>query len=688
MVQTGKETIVPLNPALFEIDPTAPKAWVLAAHATFNAALYWRRGDLLEQWATWAGGGTVGFIAPSETTTSAIGTVQDGVRGIVNYAGTRNWVQIVEQLIGTGPISHANIPGRVGAVWIRYQALQAAEVAALMTPVPLANPMLLYGHSLGGALATIQAVAWRTTGTRTDLRLVTSGQPRVGDLAFASAAPVSYIRLIVPGDPVPSVPPRSSFFNVLSNPTGQIFGGNHAYVNGGSAYFINDTEFAATTDADTPAAITAFARAMGFTDWFDSSILDFHDVLGYATRLAILAQADPTSPNIQVLHQINQAIADQEAGLPAAPIVVTPPVVTPPVTANPTVIVTPPGNVVVPPATVNRPIQVVRVAIQQPRIPEVNPLLPQGVDFVASHYKLSVFFFQNTQGWTESYYHPFTSMASAQQDAQRLIPKLIAWRGTNCNCLYYRIAGINVPVTFPKSREAQLFQFPTALQGQSAIGTGLSEFADVCILVRCIPNVAAAQAKYIFFRGIPDDFLSTGNIPQTDNVDNPNIRNQWRTMLQEFSQGGWGWLGKDPNGTLVSTSAITSCVQVVPGGQVDIVTAAPIFAAPTNVPVGGKYKVSVYFRNFNQPGNLNGQHSVVVMGTTSSMRTVKRIAILPSDGTGTITYQPQTFVPFKADYTAIGHPLNLPVVFSRIGERKAGRPFTPYRGRSPIRRTA
>jgi len=76
--------------------------------------------------------------------------------------------------------------------------------------------LVLCGHSLGGALAVLAASRWNAA------RLVTIGQPRVGDADFiASLAGVDYTRLINCCDLVPRLPPPS-----------------RGYAHGGTAHYI------------------------------------------------------------------------------------------------------------------------------------------------------------------------------------------------------------------------------------------------------------------------------------------------------------------------------------------------------------------------------------------------------------------------------------------------------------------
>lgn len=69
------------------------------------------------------------------------------------------------------------------------------------------NHLILAGHSLGGALATLAATVW------TPSQLVTLGSPRVGDPAFAAAfGGLPVVRIVNCCDAVTQLPPESPWY--------------------------------------------------------------------------------------------------------------------------------------------------------------------------------------------------------------------------------------------------------------------------------------------------------------------------------------------------------------------------------------------------------------------------------------------------------------------------------------------
>lgn len=88
-----------------------------------------------------------------------------------------------------------------------------AAIKSLVDAHPAA-PLLVTGHSLGGALALLAALDIRALFPSVKVALYTYGQPRVGNLEFSNYAdqllPISYKRVVHYDDMVAHVPPRIS----------------------------------------------------------------------------------------------------------------------------------------------------------------------------------------------------------------------------------------------------------------------------------------------------------------------------------------------------------------------------------------------------------------------------------------------------------------------------------------------
>jgi hypothetical protein len=88
------------------------------------------------------------------------------------------------------------------------------QVDAWLSGLPARNGLLLCGHSLGAALATLAASFWKATD------VVTIGSPRVGDAAFVTTIEqVPMTRIVDCCDAVATVPPDTPWYTHVGRPT-------------------------------------------------------------------------------------------------------------------------------------------------------------------------------------------------------------------------------------------------------------------------------------------------------------------------------------------------------------------------------------------------------------------------------------------------------------------------------------
>eukprot|EP01117_Protostelium_nocturnum_P016110 TRINITY_DN6318_c0_g1_i2.p1 TRINITY_DN6318_c0_g1~~TRINITY_DN6318_c0_g1_i2.p1 ORF type:complete len:245 (+),score=59.64 TRINITY_DN6318_c0_g1_i2:143-877(+) len=126
--------------------------------------------------------------------------------------GMENWMTDLEAL-ASSPF-HDKIPGaRVHDGFLRAYNSMRDQVKATALKLAAQNPrlpMLVIGHSLGGALATLTAADFAINGTvKNKIGLWTFGSPRVGNPTFASFVNQRFpdsIRIVNQRDPVPHLP--------------------------------------------------------------------------------------------------------------------------------------------------------------------------------------------------------------------------------------------------------------------------------------------------------------------------------------------------------------------------------------------------------------------------------------------------------------------------------------------------
>jgi hypothetical protein len=129
--------------------------------------------------------------------------------GIVWISGTTNLLQWTNQILsGLVPLTNQ------GA----YSTLFAWELAALDIANRMAlagilggQPLLLCGHSLGGAIAQVLAAKIRYAFPNANIQLLTFGSPKGGDERLQTILrSVTQLHLVNDNDPVPYLPPSSS----------------------------------------------------------------------------------------------------------------------------------------------------------------------------------------------------------------------------------------------------------------------------------------------------------------------------------------------------------------------------------------------------------------------------------------------------------------------------------------------
>lgn len=97
---------------------------------------------------------------------------------------------------------------------VDLRALKSQILEWIDTAKPDTNKLILTGHSLGAALATLAATLWRPAW------LVTLGSPRVGDAAFAATVSATHVvRLVDCCDAVTEVPPESGGYVHVTSKT-------------------------------------------------------------------------------------------------------------------------------------------------------------------------------------------------------------------------------------------------------------------------------------------------------------------------------------------------------------------------------------------------------------------------------------------------------------------------------------
>jgi predicted lipase len=134
---------------------------------------------------------------------------------VVSFRGSdsiRNWIANVEiDLVNTPICSSCKVHDGFNNAWLERQASIVAAVNSARA-AQLSYGLVITGHSLGGAVATLAGAYFRSIGINCDI--YTYGSPRVGNDAFAnyasSTSQGSTSRITHLNDPVPHLPPGGS----------------------------------------------------------------------------------------------------------------------------------------------------------------------------------------------------------------------------------------------------------------------------------------------------------------------------------------------------------------------------------------------------------------------------------------------------------------------------------------------
>lgn len=132
---------------------------------------------------------------------------------VIVVHGTANGHQWVNNVVGAAPLPSEGLPGLVHFYFSQASHLIKTAVLASRPwrQLPSNSPIMITGHSLGGACAQILAHLLDGRHGCPISNVMTLGAPKAGSRAFATHHYWPIMRLNNIGDPVPWVPPGLSF---------------------------------------------------------------------------------------------------------------------------------------------------------------------------------------------------------------------------------------------------------------------------------------------------------------------------------------------------------------------------------------------------------------------------------------------------------------------------------------------
>lgn len=204
-------------------DGTTPDGEALLEQCAGLVCLYWGDQAGMQSLINLCGGGEILYFFFDPTNpVPCIAFARQGLHYYIWVAGTVNIDQWTGNVAGAlTPRPYANGILVHSFFWLLAQQLIAGGESRLPTPAD-GIKFTVTGHSLGGAVAQILCIELGTRYGRDNVELLTFGQPK----CFTAGLPgtqlwPTYVRVRVPQDPVPMVPPDRllSFFLSLGIPS-------------------------------------------------------------------------------------------------------------------------------------------------------------------------------------------------------------------------------------------------------------------------------------------------------------------------------------------------------------------------------------------------------------------------------------------------------------------------------------
>jgi pimeloyl-ACP methyl ester carboxylesterase len=165
----------------------------------------------------------------------------------VNTADWNDFIETIDDWVHDGEALLVKVPYAQGLVHKGFstslESLWTAVVGAVREQLTATRlPLVVAGHSKGGALATLAALRLRAEGVATAADVYTFGSPRVGDTPFSNAydAAISQWRFENNNDLVPHLPPAAQWLDFLGQVDRRLSGITaYAYLHVGTLEFLD-----------------------------------------------------------------------------------------------------------------------------------------------------------------------------------------------------------------------------------------------------------------------------------------------------------------------------------------------------------------------------------------------------------------------------------------------------------------
>ena len=234
-----------------------------------------------------------------------------------------------------------------------------------------------------------------------------------------------------------------------------------------------------------------------------------------------------------------------------------------------------------------------------------------------AYHKGTLVFKQKGYGWTETYYR-LPGSDNLQTSLNQLSD--LAGKRRQLSCVETEITHARVSDT---SRRGAALLLPYRDNQMLGTAIGSSDVASTCLLALC-RDPSREYRKTIYFRGVPDDWITPGGGVQR----NAALTGALSSYLSALRTGAWGWLARTHPTPLRKVAAIGRN----PDDTVSIThteTAWPAEVIGTTIEIG--------VSRVEQPKAINGQLAFVPTGAFVG-KSLKRIALATYTTGGTLAW--------------------------------------------------
>lgn len=201
---------------------------------------------------------------------------------IVGIEGTSSFSQWVSHVASSIQITNSQLPGKVHSGFNGFLAQIWGQVNSRISNNSR-EKIILCGHSMGGALATMMGGYIQRHYPRRLAYVVTFGEPRSGNGTYARGSDFRHIRVINANDPVPSLPPRNLSVSLGGFPP--LFLPPSSWDHSGRPMLFDDNGVSAYTYLENPGEFTWFGFNPGPYS-LSTGRFSKHDIGEYVLRIA------------------------------------------------------------------------------------------------------------------------------------------------------------------------------------------------------------------------------------------------------------------------------------------------------------------------------------------------------------------------------------------------------------------